>query len=70
MNKKMSTFFLLLLIKTVLTENGSGGESDTDSRPVFISATENKYDPFLDIENKNKQFNSNEKADFEGRHFF
>ena len=71
MNKEIRFFFLLLLIKAILMD-GDNVLDKRENRPVFISANENHYDPFLNIDNKNKQtstdeqkLNSKETQDYE-----
>lgn len=72
-------FFLLFFIEAVVTNgldgDGSNVSNKNENLPVFISATENQYDPFLNIDNKNKQssldenkLNSNEKQDYDEEH--
>ena len=57
MNRK-SFLALLLLIQTILITNlHASDETDENNKQVFTSATENRYDPFLDLE-KNNNFKS------------
>lgn len=53
MNRK-SFLALLLLIQTILITNlHASDETDENTKQVFISATENRYDPFLDLDKIN-----------------